>query len=62
MGRTEKGKAAKYQYDLEYNRTHTKAYCCRLNLEKDKDVIEAIEKHGSFVGYVKELIRKDIEK
>lgn len=62
MGRTEEGKKAKYLYDLEYAKTHTKSYCCRLNLEKDKDIIKAIEQQGSFVGYMKKLIRNDIKK
>ena len=62
MGRTEKGKEAKYKYDLQYAKTHTKSYCFRLNIEKDKDIIEFVEQLDSFVGYLKKVIREEIKK
>lgn len=61
MGRTDKGKTAKYKYDTDYIKKNTRAFCIRFNYKTDKDILKHIEKENNFVGYVKELIRKDIE-
>jgi hypothetical protein len=46
----------------KYNRTKTKSFTLKLNKETDADVIERLEKAENKQGYIKELIRKDIEK
>lgn len=43
-----------------YNKNRTMTVCLRLNKERDKDVIEALERADSKQGYIKNLIRQDI--
>ena len=43
----------------KYNKANTKAYCIRLNIFTDKDVIEILDSQESKQGYIKDLIRKD---
>lgn len=50
-------KRAKAKYD-ENNTIQVKL---KLNLNTDKDVIEALERSGNKQGYIKELIRKDLK-
>ncbi len=51
-------KRAKAKYD-ENNTIQVKL---KLNLNTDKDVIEALERSGNKQGYIKELIRKDLKR
>lgn len=46
----------------KYNKEKTKAYCLRLNLKTDKDIIEILDSVKSKQGYIKQLIREDIPK
>lgn len=46
----------------KYNKEKTKAYCLRLNLKTDKDIIEILDSVTSKQGYIKQLIREDIPK
>ena len=46
----------------DYLKRTTKAYTLRFWLEKDADVIAAIEQAPSLVGYIRELVRADIER
>lgn len=50
-------KRAKAKYD-ENNTIQVKL---KLNLNTDKDVIEALERSGNKQGYIKELIIKDLK-
>ena len=45
----------------KYNAKATKTILVRLNLENDKDIIEHLEKQKSRMGYIKRLIREDME-
>lgn len=48
----------------KYNKANTKAYCLRLNLKTDKEIIEYLDwvsKNGqSKQGYIKWLILEDM--
>lgn len=48
--------------NTKYNKTHTKQYQIRLNLKTDADIIEKMESLPNKLGYIKQLIRADIEK
>lgn len=41
----------------KYNKEKTKAYCLRLNLKTDKDIIEILDHANSKQGFIKALIR-----
>ena len=45
----------------KYDKAHTKQIKLKLNLETDRDIIEALEQVDNKQGYIKELIRKDIK-
>lgn len=45
----------------KYNKANTKQYQIRLNLKTDADLIAKIESVPNKLGYIKELIRADIE-
>lgn len=49
-----------YTYLTAWQKKSTKQYAVRLNHNVDQDLIDAIEKHGSFPQYVRQLIREDI--
>jgi hypothetical protein len=51
-------KRAKAKYD-ENNTIQVKL---KLNLKTDKDIIEALERSENKQGYIKELIRADLQK
>lgn len=55
---TEKQKKIKETYD----KINTKQIKLKLNLKTDKDIIEALEKSGNKQGYIKRLIREDLQK
>lgn len=44
-----------------YDASHTKKVVLKLNLKTDADVLEKLEQVPSKQGYIKELIRKDLE-
>lgn len=49
----------------KYNKANTRAYCLRLNLKTDKDIIEILDHVHSKQGFIKALIRqyeKDVRK
>jgi hypothetical protein len=46
----------------KYNATHTKQIGLILNLGTDKDILEHLDKQPSKMGYIKQLIRDDIER
>ena len=44
-----------------YNKKNTKQINIRLNKKTDEDIILKLERVGNKQGYIKELIRKDID-
>lgn len=57
---TEAQKKAQKAYD-ERNKGKFRNFCLKLNRESDKDIIEKLETVDSMQGYIKSLIRKDVE-
>ena len=55
---TEAQRRASYRYD----KTNTKQVHLKLNKRTDKDVIERLLGTGNIQGYIKSLIRADIER
>lgn len=53
---TEAQKAASARYDAK----NTKLITLKLNLKTDADVLEHLDSVGNKQGYIKELIRKDM--
>lgn len=52
----------KYEAVNKYNKANTKTYCIRLNNKKDSDIIRKLSEVESINGYIKALIRYDMEK
>lgn len=46
----------------KYDAKNTKQIHLKLNLKTDKDILEKLEQVDSKQGYIKELIRRDLEK
>ena len=44
-----------------YDKANTKTYSMKLNMITDKSLIERLHEKESVQGYIKELIRRDIE-
>lgn len=53
---------AQNRASIKFNRDKTTCVMVRLNLSTDKDIISKLETVPSKMGYIKELIRKDIQK
>lgn len=51
-------KRAKEKYDKD----NTKQVKLKLNVKTDADIIEALELSGNKQGYIKKLIREDLQK
>ena len=49
------------EYNANYHKTKCKQIKLLLNIEKDKDVIEFLESKTNVNGFLKALIRKEIE-
>ena len=56
-----KEKFVKGKYDQQYAKDKLKQIKFTLNKETDADILEWIEKQENKQGYLKELIRKDME-
>lgn len=52
----------KKDYDVQFMREHYKRIHILLNHEKDKDIIEYLQKQDSVNQYIKNLIRNNIKK
>ena len=48
-------------YQAKYDATHRRTYGLRLHNEIDKDIIEKLASVPSMQGYIKQLIRDDID-
>ena len=47
---------------LKYDSKHTRQYHLKLNLETDAEIIEHLSKQESIQGYIKGLIRDDMNR
>ena len=54
-------KKSQLKAQKKYDKVNTKSYCMKLNMTTDKDIIERLQEKESVQGYIKELIRRDIE-
>ena len=57
MARSEAVKAAQARYEEK-----TKSYHFKCHIERDADIIAALEARDNKNGYIKELIREDMKK
>lgn len=63
MSRSEAVKRAQAKYDEKYRKSGaTKSYHFKCHTIHDADIIEELESKESKNGYIKDLIRADIEK
>lgn len=46
----------------KYDATHTKQIKLKLNITTDADILGQLDRVGNKQGYIKELIRRDLEK
>ena len=53
---------AQLKAGYKYDKAHTKQFHLKLNKRTDKDVIERLVGMGNIQGYIKGLIRADIER
>ena len=51
-----------YAYIYKYMKQNMKTICVRFHMERDSDIIERLSKEKNMSGYIKRLIREDIEK
>lgn len=52
---------AKLRANSKSNKINTKMICVRLSYNTDADIIKKLDKVDSKMGYIKELIRKDMQ-
>lgn len=52
---------AKLRANSKSNKINTKMICVRLSYNTDADIIKKLDEVESKMGYIKELIRKDIQ-
>lgn len=52
---------AKRKTNMDYDRKNTKLIGMKLNRNTDKDILEHLENQENIQGYLKQLIRQDIE-
>lgn len=52
---------AQLKANEKYIKANTKTICVRLNYNTDKDIINKLDEVDSKMGYIKELIRKDLQ-
>lgn len=51
----------KVAYNIEYDKANQRQFALRVNKIHDGDMIEWLEAQSSIQGYIKDLIRKDME-
>lgn len=52
---------AKIRANNKSNKINTKMICLRLSYNTDADIIKKLDEIESKMGYIKELIRKDMQ-
>ena len=57
-----KNTAARIAANARYNKEHTTQIKMALNNKTDSDIIEHLQKQENKTGYIKNLIRNDINK
>ena len=57
-----KSSDARIRATAKYNKNHTKMIPIRLNYKTDKDILEKLATVDSVAGYIKKLIRADINR
>ena len=50
------------QYDLEYVKTFQRQFMLKCNRKTEADLVEWLESQESIQTYIKDLIRKDMER
>lgn len=58
----EYAKKTNYASDIKYKKNNTKQIALRLNYNTDADILEKLSTEENTQGYIKGLIRADIEK
>ena len=53
---------AQLRAGAKYDKTHTTQFILKLNNKTDADIIEKLKEVENRQGYIKKLIREDIEK
>ena len=53
---------ARKRANAKYDARHTKQIKLKLNLETDWDILERLNEVDNKQGYIKDLIREDLEK
>lgn len=57
-----KSSDAQIRAAAKYNKENTKNIVLHLNITTDKDIIEHMNRKDNKTGYIKELIRADMER
>lgn len=52
---------AKKRADAKYDAGHTRQIKLKLNLKNDKDILKRLDEVGNKQGYIKKLIRHEID-
>ena len=52
---------AKIRANNRSNKKNTKTICVRLSFNTDADILKKLDEVSSKMGYIKELIRKDLQ-
>ena len=52
---------AKIRANNRSNKKNTKTICVRLSFNTDADILKKLDEVDSKMGYIKELIRKDLQ-
>lgn len=52
---------AKFRANSKSNKINTTMICVRLSYNTDADIIQKLDEVDSKMGYIKELIRKDMQ-
>lgn len=55
-----KNSDARIKANAKYDKVNTKSVFLKLNVKTDADILEHLETVGNKQGYIKELIRKDM--
>ncbi len=53
---------AKKRANARYDETHTKQIKLKLNIKTDADILNKLDRIRNVQGYIKSLIRSDIER
>lgn len=58
----EKTSKAQLKASAKYNKMNTKNFPIKVNKKTEKDIYDYLEKIGNVNGYIKNLIKEDIER